>query len=302
MKHRCAVALMAALVLAILCPAKAVLAQPAATTRPAAAKLSEQINPRVVFKPAKEATDFHFAIVADRTGGERKGVFDRTLDDVNLLVPELTMCVGDLVEGSGANPAAAAVEFDDMQAKVAKLTMPMFYTVGNHDFLTENHRAVWTQRFGKPYYHFVYRSVLFVVMCSMDPDVSIGKVQAQYVVDTLKANKDVRWTFVFLHHPLWLGAGQGGAEGWDAVEAALKGRNYTVFAGHTHNYLYSQRDKMNYFILATSGGASMATGPTTTQFDHFVWVTVTDNGPVIANIMSDGVYGTDPKTTPIMGK
>ena len=47
--------------------------------------------------------DFQFAIVSDRTGGHRTGVFSRAMHQVNLLQPEFVMSVGDLIEGGTTN-------------------------------------------------------------------------------------------------------------------------------------------------------------------------------------------------------
>ena len=42
---------------------------------------------------------FQFAIVSDRTGGKRSGVFAQAIDRLNLLKPEFVICVGDLIQG-----------------------------------------------------------------------------------------------------------------------------------------------------------------------------------------------------------
>ena len=45
--------------------------------------------------------DFQFAIVTDRTGGMRPGVFARSAAKVNELQPEFVMSVGDLIPRGG---------------------------------------------------------------------------------------------------------------------------------------------------------------------------------------------------------
>lgn len=45
--------------------------------------------------------DFQFAIVTDRTGGMRPGVFSRAVTKVNELQPEFVITVGDLIAGGG---------------------------------------------------------------------------------------------------------------------------------------------------------------------------------------------------------
>lgn len=49
--------------------------------------------------------DFHFAIVTDRTGGHRDGVFREAMNQINLLRPGLVMSVGDLIEGGSDDSA-----------------------------------------------------------------------------------------------------------------------------------------------------------------------------------------------------
>ena len=74
-----------------------------------------------------------------------------------------------------------------------------------------------------------------------------------------------------------------------SVDALLKDRNYTVFAGHRHTYLQQTRHNRNYYQLATTGASSPLTGPEAGKFDHVTWVTMTDNGPILANLMPDGI-------------
>ena len=47
--------------------------------------------------------DFQFAIVSDRTGGPRAGVFPRAVEKLNLLRPEFVITVGDLIQGGAGN-------------------------------------------------------------------------------------------------------------------------------------------------------------------------------------------------------
>ena len=42
---------------------------------------------------------FHIAIMTDRTGGHRPGVWMQAVESVNLLRPDFVMSVGDLIEG-----------------------------------------------------------------------------------------------------------------------------------------------------------------------------------------------------------
>src|SRR6476619_5408301 len=59
---------------------------------------AEAKNPWTSLTPNTTADQFQFAIVSDRTGGHRAGVFSKAVQQVNLLQPEFVMSVGDLIE------------------------------------------------------------------------------------------------------------------------------------------------------------------------------------------------------------
>ena len=50
----------------------------------------------------------------------------------------------------------------------------------------------------------------------------------------------------------------------------------------------------SYYSLATTGGVSSLAGPAEGEFDHLVWVTMMDEGPRVAILMQDGVWGDNP--------
>ena len=84
-----------------------------------------------------KAEDFHFAIIADRGGSERKGFFGDTMKALNLLRPEFTICVGDLIEGcSGLYTSREETEkilkeqSDELENFIGTLDMRFFYVVG----------------------------------------------------------------------------------------------------------------------------------------------------------------------------
>src|SRR3712207_5735814 len=81
--------------------------------------------------------------------------------------------------------------------------------------------------------------------------------------------------------------------GWLEMEKLLAGRPYTVFAGHVHRYQKFVRQGQNYYQLATTGGGSKLRGTKHGEFDHLVWVTMKKDGPVLANLLLDGVLPED---------
>lgn len=238
--------------------------------------------------------DFQFAIVADRTGNLRPGVFEDAVRKLNLLGPEFVMCVGDLIEGYTEDEVRLGRQRAQMDSILAQLRMPFFRVPGNHDITNATMAQDWEKRYGRPYYHFVYRDVLFLCLNSEDPPGGhIGEDQIASVSGALAENPRSRWTLVFLHEPLWL---YGEGTGWEQVAALLGDRPYTVFAGHFHSYTKYERSGRRLFTLATTGGGSSLSGPLLGEFDHMVWVTMTDQGPRVANLLLEGIWDEDVRT------
>jgi hypothetical protein len=241
---------------------------------------------------------FQFAIISDLTGNERPGVFDGAVRKLNLLQPEFVMSIGDLIQGYSSDPAEIDAQWEAFERRAGKLRMPFFHVPGNHDYDGAVPAAKWNERFGKPYYHFVYRNVLFLCL---NTELLIGEArddpaadpQVAYVAEALKANAGVRWTFVFMHVPLWT---SGVPNKWPAVEKLLAGRGHTVFTGHIHRYTKYVRNGQSYITLATTGGRSGLAGPAAGQFDHVVWVTVAGKGPIVANLMLGGIHDENVRT------
>ncbi len=236
--------------------------------------------------------NFQFAIVTDRTGGHRPGVFMDGVNKLNLLQPQFVMSVGDLIEGYTEDLNELNHQWDEFDGFVGQLEMPFFYIPGNHDITNQVMEDLWKERLGPTYYHFKYHDVLFLCLNSEDQRRGAGRgtvsdEQLAYMKKVLKENKAVRWTLVFMHQPLWH---QEKTKQWPELEKLLSNRKHTVFTGHEHRYVKTERNNGKYFVLATTGGGSNLRGPELGEFDHVVWVTMTDQGPVIANLDLNGIW------------
>jgi len=116
-----------------------------------------------------DPNNFQFAIIGDRTGGHNvQGTFDLAMNQLNLLQPEFIMSVGDLIEGYTDDKTELNEMWDETENMTAKLQMPFFYTIGNHDVQHAAAKEVWLERHGADYYHFLYNNVLFMVLNSED--------------------------------------------------------------------------------------------------------------------------------------
>jgi hypothetical protein len=115
--------------------------------------------------------------------------------------------------------------------------------------------------------------------------------QLAWAKQVLSENDKVRWTILFIHKPMWQ---YGPLTNWDSMERLLGDRPRTVFAGHHHRYVVNKMGPHTYYALATTGGASKLLGPAEGSFDHVTWVTMTPQGPRLANLMLDGIWTDDP--------
>jgi 3',5'-cyclic AMP phosphodiesterase CpdA len=285
---------------------------PAVTSREGLSIKVESKNPFTHLQVNRRQNGFQFAVVSDRTGGRRPGVFSRAIDKINLLQPEFVVSVGDLIEGYSEDPGVWALEWSEFESKLQRFQMPFFFCPGNHDISNLPMSREWQRKFGRSYYEFRYQDCLFVVLNTesepkKDREYFFDPAQRAWFRQVLDQHKDVRWTFVFMHKPVWsikpkLAEHTSASLGFDDIEEALQGRKYTVFSGHNHVYAKSVRKGMDYYILATTGGASTLTGVKDGRFDHFTWVTMHDSEPIVANILLDGVEDKNVRTVPDGGK
>jgi 3',5'-cyclic AMP phosphodiesterase CpdA len=261
--------------------------------------------------------EFQFAVVSDRAANPREGVFRAALAKLRLLRPEFVLSVGDFIHGYGAGMKPLTDEslvrekrrkFDGM---LEILPVPFYRVPGNHDINNDLSAGIWKELYGPAYYSFLYRNVLFLCLNSQDGQgyrAGLGKEQLSWAGEVLAQHSDARWVCLFFHQPLWLedekrlavaqsGGGTPQLTGFNEIEELLEGRNFTVFAGHHHRYGKWVKNGQKYFRLATTGGQSSLSGPESGQFDHVMWVTMTDEGPVICNLLLDGILDEDAKSS-----
>jgi hypothetical protein len=234
--------------------------------------------------------DFQFAVISDIQGGNRPGIFEKAVEKINLMNPEFVLSIGDLIDGYTDDEHVVDKQWKTFEKQIAPLGMRFFFVPGNHDLSNNMMTKKWEDRFGRSYYHFVYRNVLFLCLNSEDPlPNNISSAQIEYMAKALNDHKDVRWTMVFMHQPMWLSENAG----WKQVEAMLVERPHTVLAGHRHSYAKYVRYGQSYIRLATTGAISDLAGYRYGSFDHITWVTMTEKGPLIANLDINGIMDED---------
>lgn len=264
-----------------------------------------------------------FAVIGDLHSGLRPQAFEIGVQQLSLLKPRFVLTIGDLIEGGTEDSIQLKQQYDEFDARAARAGVPVFHVGGNHDLTSPKTRRFWENHYGRRYYHFIYENILFLVIDSEDyteermteifharnraielldsgktalamktayfsmPERVTGEVsdeQMNYFEKVIEQNPNVRWTFLFMHKPVWQREGTGNLA---RIEAALTNRGYTLFNGHFHQYAYTQRNGNDYIMMATTGGGQDPTAPN--AFDHLTWVTVAENQPSIVNLRLDGI-------------
>ncbi len=294
------------------------------------------VEPKVVFthnlqdgaKPwsyeptSRSESSFTFAIISDLNGGEREGIFEVAVQQLNLLQPAFILSVGDLVDGS-EDVEEIKKQYNSFDERAAKANAPVFHVGGNHDLTNNAMRDFWKERYGSHYYHFIYQNVLFLLLDTEDydeafrqkihqareeaiaildgdhpedypsteyfnlPERKTGKIeeaQNAYFEKVIADHPNVRWTFVLMHKPVWQREGAGNLS---RIEKALGSRDFTVINGHFHSYSHTMHNGHDYIMLGTTGGGQSASDAN--AFDHITWVSFSDDGPSIANVRMDGI-------------
>lgn len=271
----------------------------------------------------KPGNDFTFAVISDLNSGERPGVFEVAVEQLNMLRPDFILSIGDLIEGGSEDTLHLKKEFDFFDQRVSKAYAPFFHVGGNHDLTSSVMQTYWQKRYGRTYYYFVYHNVLFLQINTEDysqkrmseiytarkralelldsgkkelaaqsdyfkmPERLTGEIsneQSEYFEKVIADHRDVEWTFLLMHKPVWKREGDGGLS---RIEKALYKRKYTVINGHLHEYGYATKNNLDYITLATTGGGQ--NNKSKNAFDHILWVTFTHAEPSMANLKLEGI-------------
>lgn len=248
--------------------------------------------------------NFQFAVIGDRTGGERMGVFVEVIKKLNLINSAFVVSTGDSIQGYSRDPNDLERQWDEFDAMTKELRMPFLRAIGNHDITNYMQEKYYKERYGRSYYHFIYRNVLFLFVCMDDPNTKdknayiaskknysnnaqISDEQLLYFKKVLEDMPNVRWTFVLMHKRVW--KQENPPDNWLKLEKLLGSRRYTVFGGHDHYHECTIRNNNEYIGLGTAGAALRKNFDVPGVYDHLLLVTMNGSKPEIANILINGI-------------
>jgi len=128
---------------------------------------ADEVKP--VSLPVVDCNNFCFAVIGDREGRERSGIFPVVIEKLNLLDPDFVVSVGDSVPGYTSDVNNINAQWDEFDKLIQPLKMPFLKTVGNHDMTNETMAGIYTKRYGRTYFHAVYKDTLFMFISTEDP-------------------------------------------------------------------------------------------------------------------------------------
>ncbi len=223
---------------------------------------------------------YTFAVIGDaRNGGK---VYRELAQRIMEHKPAFVINTGDMVFYSDK------FLWGDFWDLSKPITVPYFFTVGNHDVDDKDSEDSYKEEVGFPsdklYYSFSVGDAAFIFLDSSIPGQNrrITGKQYQWLEKTL-SESGKKHKFVFVHHPLYpdkeCGRHYGGCldkyqKERDRLVELLKTNKVTiVFAGHEHFYLRNMVDGIMQ-ITTGGGGAPLYTDENKGGFHHFILMTV----------------------------
>jgi UDP-2,3-diacylglucosamine pyrophosphatase LpxH len=257
----------------------------------------------IKLKTPQNKDSFKFLIFADRTDGQPEdiAILKDAVIDANRFDPDFVMNIGDMIQGYNSTEVWLQ-EMNEYKAVMDGLNCEWFPTAGNHDVYggkykkelgKGEHDKDYETYFAPFWYAFEYKNYWFIVLFTDEGNPETGaknfrKPECQIMSDAqfnwlksiLKKAKKADGVFVFQHHPRWFGNNYG--DDWDKVHAEFvkAGNVKAVFAGHIHKLTYNEKDNIQYYTLATTGGNLKAGGKPNDGYIHEIHhVSVRKNAP-----------------------
>ena len=180
---------------------------------------------------------------------------------------------GDIV----VNPSAE--DWDEVDADIEELGLPVYFAVGNHDM---RDRPLFEERYGDTYYNFIYENDLFIVLDPCIDHWNISGEQLLFLQNVVSENsQSVDNIFVFFHQELW----------WEADNK---------YKDIIPNSFYNRADEINFWteieplfnnlnnnVVMYAGDFGAVSWSDDVMYDNY------DNITFIGSGMGEGAYNGD---------
>jgi len=167
-----------------------------------AAQIESPFNQRPLNLGEKEQA-YSFLVGGHLYGAHGASVFPASsllanIEFINTSGAKFFVSLGDIIRDTDSLHIA-----NFQNAFAAKLNMPLFNAVGNHD---QNRRQLYETQFGQTYFHFAFNREFFIFL---DTELNTGNIAGDQL-DSLRqamrtaiANADIHNVFIFSHRLLW---------------------------------------------------------------------------------------------------
>ena len=196
---------------------------------------------------------FRFAILGDRTGEARAGVFEQVWREAAAENLAFVIGVGDTIQG--LNDATAENEWLEVERMLAPYRqVPLYLAPGNHDIWSEKSERLFRQYARHaPHYSFDYAGAHFTILDNSRSD-QLAADELAFLESDLRAHAGQPLKFVVSHRPSWLLDAALGNTRFPLHQLALKYGVRYVVAGHVHQMMHMELEGVSYLSLASSGG------------------------------------------------
>ena len=243
-----------------------------------------------------EKDKFSFILVGDRTGSDSQSwqIFDRAIDEINLLRPDFVIMIGDIIENLPSRTGSIQSLWVEAFEHLKQFKMPFFIVPGNHDIWNRQSYQTWKQNLGNTYYSFSYKGCRFIILNSEEVhitgEIGFGEKQLSFLKEEIQRYHQARQLFLFFHQPVWLPSEKDKYH-WTEIESLLDETNYSVFAGHLHLLASKTHQGHRYLIAGPTGGKMrLARNPGLGFMHHYTWITVENDSSYIAFIEPGKIY------------
>jgi calcineurin-like phosphoesterase family protein len=244
--------------------------------------------------PEEPTGPIHVALLGDRTGNADDLEYEKILNQIARIKPDMVIAVGDLIEGYQHDDQLekAAVEWDQVLESYSRALgdLPLFSTAGNHDVWSTASLELFEKRLKHPVnYAFDLgdtRVILFDTS-RVENEAAIEEKDLDWLWDELYGARDRAARIVITHRPLWA-IDPGGQYGSPLHDVFIAGRANWVISGHWHHAMADDRDGVRYRLIGTSGGLPNRPGhPESGNFHHFGLLTI-DGDEVALSLIPSG--------------
>lgn len=299
----------------------------------------EQPSAKRTVKTTQAQGDFRFAVIGDRTGAHRPGVFSDAMRKLELLQPDFVITVGDLLEGYTKDEQEIVRQWEEVEQRLSVLSMPVYHIAGNHDYSNTAMARIWKERRGAAYWAFVYEQVLFIGLCTEDPPVpqSARTLASTRELEAAMARAPEQTQSRLLEAvkargqpPKLPGAVNISADQVEFVRQTLlmhRDARWTFLVMHKPAWQYDSQPfyaieamladrpytviagHEHYYEHETRRGRDYIVMGTTGgvwlrdgpgRVDHFAMVSMKDAKPIIANVRTDGVFPKEGQSVPTL--